>query len=219
MCSVLRRMWDIKAILLYASVTENKFFTRTRSLKARKAVRSTNTLARTQTHTQACKTCHVTSTRIRVYLSVSSLKQDGWLANGNHGWNPTPYPCFLPLWESAPPFCDHPYAERATSPALFHTSFSRIILLRVFTLPKIQIYIWKIYLLYIIFMIYSAIYNYLSIIVWFSIFIHLQLYIIITPNYISYIHIHIIYVYRVFFIGIKNFINNLLKRLLEIKIS
>lgn len=34
---------------------------------------------------QSCKTCHVTGTRIRVYLSVSSLKQDGWLANGNHG--------------------------------------------------------------------------------------------------------------------------------------
>lgn len=31
------------------------------------------------------KICRVIGTRIYVYLSVSSLKQDGWLANGNHG--------------------------------------------------------------------------------------------------------------------------------------
>lgn len=86
-------MWDIKAILLYASVAENEFFTRTRSLKARKAARSTNThtLERTQTHTGMQDLPRHQHSDPR--LSVSFQSQTRWMAGEWKSWlKPNPIP-------------------------------------------------------------------------------------------------------------------------------
>lgn len=155
MCCVLHRMWDIKAILLYASVAENEFFTRTRSLKARKAARScTNTYtlernANTHTHTSMQDLPRHQHSDPR--LSVSFQSQTRWMAGEWKSWlKPNPIPLLPSTVRERPSILRPPLCrERATSPALFHTSFSRIILLRVFTLPKIQIYIWNIYFCYL----------------------------------------------------------------------
>lgn len=83
-------------------------------------------------------------------LSVSFQSQTRWMAGEWKSWlKPNLIP-LLPSTVRAPlhSVCNHPYAERATSPALFHTSFSYHPPARL-TLPEIQIYIWKIYLLYI----------------------------------------------------------------------
>lgn len=115
-------MWDIKAILLYASVAENEFFTRTRSLKARKAARSTNTrthtLERTQTHKHARLATSPALGSASICQFPVSNKMDGWRMEIMVETQPHTLASFHceRERESAPPFCYHPYAERATSP-------------------------------------------------------------------------------------------------------
>lgn len=140
-------MWDIKAISLYECRWKQIFHTNAKFKGTQSCTQHTHTAACRRT--QACKTCHVTSTRIRVYLSVSSLKQDGWLANGNHGWNPTPSPCFLPLWESAPPFCLRPPLCRESHLPRVIPHFVLVSSFCTSHPPVKYKYIWETYLLYI----------------------------------------------------------------------
>lgn len=177
-------MRDIKAILLYASVAENEFFTRTRSLKARKAARSTNTRRPTQLHTHR----HIhTDTHKHARLATSpalgsasicqfpvSNKMDGWRMEIMVETQPHTLASFH--CERAPLHSATTLMPRGPPPPRYSTLRSPVSSSYAYSpFPKYK-YIFErsICYIYYIYNIFSAVYNYLVII---NYFIYLQLYI------------------------------------------
>lgn len=170
-------MWDIKAILLYASVAENEFFTRMRSLKARKAARSTNTrtLERTQTHTSMQDLPRHQHSDPR--LSVSFQSQTRWMAGEWKSWlKPNPIP-LLPstVWEGER---EHPsillpplYREGHLPRVIPHFVLSYHPPARIHPSQNTNIYLEDILAIWYIYNIFNYVYNYLTIIMRFCVFI------------------------------------------------
>lgn len=192
MCCVLHRMWDIKAILLYASVAENEFFTRTRSLKARKAARScTNTYtlernANTHTHKHARLATSPALGSASICQFPVSNKMDGWRMEIMVETQPHTLASF---------HCERAPLHSATTLMPREGHLPRVIPhfvlsyhppARIHPSQNTNIYLEHLFLLslYIIFTIYSAIYNYLMIIMRLYLFILLQLYIVIITCYV-----------------------------------
>lgn len=151
------RMWDIKAILLYASVAENEFFTRTRSLKARKAARSTNTriLERTQTHTGMQDLPRHQHSDPR--LSVSFQSQTRWMAGEWKSWlKPNPIPLLPSTVRERPSILRPPLCREGYLPRVIpHFVLSYHPPARIHPSQNTNIYLKDLFVIYYIYDIFS----------------------------------------------------------------